>query len=100
MCVCVRVCVCSIARWLGHLPGDRKVPCRFDSRLRYFGVVVSLSKKLYSYCSSLPSCLSGDLVAWCQLGKPVTSMGTWGNKCPTVLFSLNGVEVIVGLLVP
>ena len=32
-------------------------------------VVVSLSKELYSHCSSLPRCLNGDLVAWCQLGK-------------------------------
>ena len=30
LCVCVRVrvcaCVCSIAKWLGHWPGNRNVP--------------------------------------------------------------------------
>ena len=63
MCVCVSVCLYvwgSTAKWLGgHLPGKGS---RFDSQLGHFGVVVvvvvviSLSKKLYSCCSSIPSC--------------------------------------------
>ena len=36
VCVCVRVCVCvclrgSIAKWLGHWPGNRKVPSSIPS---------------------------------------------------------------------
>ena len=36
--------------------------CEFDSQCGHSGVVVSLSKKLYSHCSSPPSCINGNLV--------------------------------------
>ena len=69
-CACVRACVCG---------------SQFDAQLCQIGdnlvtswllaqQFVSLSKKLYSHCSSLPSCLNGDLVAWCQLGKQPTQL--------------------------
>ena len=57
-------------------------PCGWPCRLCRIGVIVSLSKKLYSHYSTLPSYLIGYLVAWCQLSHPaVTSMGNWGSKC-------------------
>jgi len=53
--------------------------CGFDSWCGHFGVaVVSLSKKLYSHCSSPPSCMNGDLVLTREAVHPaVISMGTW-----------------------
>ena len=48
--------LCHFGVWLGHQPGDQKVPGLIPMQLCHFGVVVSLSKKLYSHCSSLPSC--------------------------------------------
>ena len=55
-----------VKSWLGHWPGNRKVSGSIHGNTTS---VVSLSKKLHSHCSSLPSCLNGDLVAWCQLGE-------------------------------
>ena len=53
-----------IAKWLEHQP-------RFNSHFCHLVVVVSLSKNLYSHCSSLPpavvgtsGCFSGSLL-WC-----------------------------------
>ena len=58
VCVCVvcgvcGVCVCvvsaSIAKWSGHqLLNQKVVGSGFDSQCGHFGVVVFLSKKLYS----------------------------------------------------
>ena len=42
VCVCVCVCVCFVRQWLANQE-------------------VSLSKELYSHCSSPPSCINGDL---------------------------------------
>jgi len=79
--------------------------CGFDSWGSHLGaVVVSLNKKLYSLCSSLPSCTIRDLEAWCWLEKaahPVeTSMETWcnlENKCSTALVLPYGVMVVGAL---
>ena len=57
-----------------------------------FGIVVSLSKKFYSHCSSLPSCILGtcwpgviwESNTWCFF--------YWESRC---LVSLSGVGVIV-----
>jgi len=59
--VCVSVCVCvseaSIAKWLGHQLSNCKVENSIPGVVTLFSVVVvvSLSKELYSHCSSLPS---------------------------------------------
>ena len=64
-CVCVRQ-HSQVVRASAYLLKD----CRFDSRCGHFGVVVvSLSKKLYSHCSSLPSCINGDLGGLVSTGK-------------------------------
>ena len=59
-------------------------------------VVVFLSKKLYSLCSSLSSCL---MVAWCHPGKQPYFVFHWGSNCPTVLVSLSGIVVVAELQV-
>ena len=73
VCVCVRACVCvHVAKWSGHWPANK-----FDSHSSHFGVA-SLSKKLCLHCSSLPSCINGDLVLTREAAHPaVTSTGTW-----------------------
>ena len=57
MCICLCFCVCvCIARWSGNWPSNPKVVGLILS-CEHFGIVnVSLSKKLYSHCSSPPSC--------------------------------------------
>ena len=62
----VHVCVClRLHTWLNA--------CLFP-------VVVSLNKKRYPHCSSLPICL---MVTWCCNINGVPGVN-WGSKCPTV----------------
>ena len=66
----VRVCVkAAVPLWLEHQLADRKVTGSMPSCC-----CCSLSKELYSHCSSPPSCINGDL----------------GSKCQAVHVSLNG----------
>jgi len=47
-------------------------------------------KKICSQCSSLPSCLNGDLIAWCHLGKqPNQLQHQWVNWCKLGKLSLS-----------
>jgi len=65
---------------------------RFD--LRHFGVVVSLSKKIYSHCSSLSS---WDLVATGKVTHPaVISIGTWCEANAQLLLMVLGCCGILG----
>ena len=79
VCVCVCMCVrTSIAKWSGHRPSNRKVVGLIPSCGHFSVVGVSLSKKLYSHCSSPLSCINGDLVLTREAVHPaVTSMSTW-----------------------
>jgi len=62
--VCMHVCgLGRIVKWLGHRPGNRKVPSLIPCVTIFGVVIVSLSEKLYLHCFSLSSCLNGDLVA-------------------------------------
>ena len=73
VCVCVRVCVCvcvcvcimrqqeSSAWSIGLVTARSQVQCPV---VPVAVVVVSLSKKLYSHCSSLPSSINGDLKSY------------------------------------
>ena len=69
-CTCVCVCIgLVIGSW-------------FNAGLHQIGVVVvvvvSLSKKLNSHCSSLPSYLIGGLVSTGEVAhQAVTAVGTW-----------------------
>ena len=80
-CVCVCACVfvrASIAKWSGHRPSNQKVVGLVPGCGHLSVVGVSLSKKLYSHCSSLPSFINGDLALTREAVHPaVTSMGTW-----------------------
>ena len=53
-----------------HRSDYRKVP---GSILGVATLMLLLNKKLYSHCSSLPSCFNGDLVTWCKLGKQIST---------------------------
>ena len=52
------VCMCeaAVSLWLEHWLADRGD--KFNTQL---AAAVSLSKELYSHCSSPPSCINGDL---------------------------------------
>ena len=52
----VRMCLCGAAQRSVRTSACLSKGCRFNARSRHFGLVVSLSKKLYPHCSSLPSC--------------------------------------------
>ena len=55
--------------------------CRFIAWLCPVSVVVSLSKKVNSHCSSISNCIIVDLVSTGEVAYPaVTSMGTRGSK--------------------
>ena len=55
--------------------------CRFIAWLCPVSVVVSLSKKVNSHCSSISNCIIEDLVSTGEVAcTAVTSMGTWGSK--------------------
>ena len=71
VCVCVRACVC-VEHWTVR---------------RSAAAVVSLSKELYSHCSSPPSCINGDLAIAGEVN---------AKLCMSHLM----VEVQVGLQVP
>ena len=80
VCVCVRVRVwASIARWLGNRPSNPKVVGSIPS-CGHSGIVgVSLSKKLYSHCSSPPSCnINGYLVITGEANVKLLSMSANG----------------------
>ena len=98
--------------------------CPFwDKRDRFFGslttgtyvcvlsiAAVSLSKKLYSHCSSLPSCMNGDLVLTMEAAHPaVTSMGIGKANVKLLSMSaygcgsggtLNARTIILGMVQP
>ena len=81
--VCACVCVfSSIAKWLDHRPGNRKVPGSMLGYMQIGAFVVSLSKKLYSHCSSLPSCILGTW--WPGVN--------WGSSPPSC--NINGYLVL------
>jgi len=50
------------SRLPGHLPGNRKVP-GFDAWLGFSATVVSLGKKLHSYCLSHSAVKPGTYIA-------------------------------------
>ena len=66
MSACVYVCVHVFACQNSHVVWGINLlikGCGFDSHCGHFAIsVVSLSKKLYLHCSSLPSCINLDLV--------------------------------------
>jgi len=81
-CACCVLCVSEPA-WVSgqgmHRPSNQKVVDSIPS-CGHFGVVgVSLSKKLYSHCSSSPSCINGPGTGVTREAPhpAVTSMGTW-----------------------
>ena len=80
MCVCVRVCLslCAVSQLSQMVRASvyYSKGSGFDSWCGNFGVaVVSLSKKLYSHFSSLPSCINGGLVLTREAAHPaLTSM--------------------------
>ena len=87
VCACVRTCVKHNSQVTKALAWQLK-GSQFDAWLCQIGVAASLSKKLYSHCFGIPSCLNQDLVAWCQLGKQPTQLyHQWvpginrGSKC-------------------
>ena len=84
----------SIAKWLGHLLGDREVPGSIPGYAA-FGVVVSVSKKLFTLLQStqLFKWGPGGLVSTREAAHPAGI--NWGSKCPTVLVLLSGVKVVV-----
>ena len=55
-CVCMCVCEAAVTLRLEGWLTDREVASLMPS-----AAVVSLSKELYSHCSSPPSCINGDL---------------------------------------
>ena len=78
----MRVCVCeraSIARWSENQPSNPKVVGSIPS-CDHSGIAgVSLSKKLYSHCSSPPSCnINGYLVITGEANVKLPSMSTNG----------------------
>jgi len=81
------MCVLCIAKLSWYQCSNQKVVGSIPS----VGVVVSLSKKLYLHCYSLPNCINGDLVLIREAAHPaVTLIGTvpgnnWGNKCQTAV---------------
>ena len=79
LCVCLCVCGASIARWLGNRPSNPKVVGSIPS-CGHSGIVgVSLSKKLYSHCSSPPSCnINEYLVITGEANVKLLSMSTNG----------------------
>jgi len=93
VCVCVSVYVCaymrgcgclfvwaSIARWSGNRPSNPKVVGLIPSCGHSDIIDVSLNKKLYSHCSSPPSCnISGYLVITGEANIKLLSMST--NRC-------------------
>ena len=59
VCVCLSVCVvceAAVPLWLEVSLLTKRSPVQCPA-----AAVVSLSKELYSHCSSAPSCINGDL---------------------------------------
>ena len=86
MCVCVCVCVCEPAMQPSQVVRasayELKVVCSIPAVVTLVAIaVVSLSKKLYLHCFSLPSCINRDLVLTREAAHPaVTSMDNWREK--------------------
>ena len=83
---CIRLWLCqvqffrSVTQLLFRVCAQSK-GCRFIAWLCPVSVVVSLSKKVNSHCSSISNCIIGGLVSTGEVAYPaVTSMGTWGSK--------------------
>ena len=82
MCVCVCVCVCEPVKLGGQGISllIQRLWVRFSVVHGHSGIVgVSLSKKLYSHCSSPPSCsINGYLVITGEANVKLLSMSTSG----------------------
>jgi len=81
VCACACVCVSIVSKHSQVVWASAwwSTGCRVNSRSRQFGVVASLSKKLYSHCSSLP------------ILRPSVN---WGNSLPSC--NIRGYLLITG----
>ena len=79
VCVCVYACVgaCVYQQRPNGLSIDLEIK-RFQVQCSAGAAVISLSKELYSHCSSPPSCINGDLALAREANAKLSNLCGWG----------------------
>ena len=99
------MCVCggSIAKWLVHWPGDRKVPGLIPSYATLVLLLLFPLARNFTHIATVYPAVKWGPGGLISIGEAahsaITSMGTWGSKFPTVLSGV-GVVVEVKVLQP